>query len=218
MFARTVTFGDIEYWCMTGFPTPFGGSSDGDSLFDDSDEVVENNLPTPGQFLENHDVLSGDGHVAFHETTKEIFEVRGVYDMTFGYNLARLNLDSRHRDAGYRYAKEGDDPSVLRAEFTPTTPFCPQSNTLTKGSFRAWNELRDQHDYDLVRVRVNDMHHRSGEINAVLEALETQFRETGSVTHLTDGDEGAGANNGRADSCDDGTETTSHGNGPDAPF
>ena len=57
-----------------------------------------------------------------------------MYDVTFDYNLARLNLDTRHENAGYRYAEEADDPSVLRAEFTPTTPFCPQTHTLTVGS------------------------------------------------------------------------------------
>jgi len=50
--------------------------------------------------------------------------------MTFNYNLARLNLDTRHTSAGYRYADERDDAidavesedidRVLRAEFTPT--------------------------------------------------------------------------------------------------
>jgi len=71
--------------------------------------------------------------------------------MTFNYNLARLNLDTRHTGAGYRYAVERDDADdaveaedidrVLRAEFTPTTLFCPQTHTLTIGSFRAWNGL-----------------------------------------------------------------------------
>lgn len=69
--------------------------------------------------------------------------------MTFGYNLAKLNRDTRHADAGYRYAVDADDPSVLRAEFSPTTEFCPQSDTLTKGSFRAWNALSDPHGDDL---------------------------------------------------------------------
>jgi hypothetical protein len=137
--------------------------------------------PTPGSFLTGHRVLDGDDHVAFHDLTRDLFEERGVYDMTFGYNLADLNLDTRHQEAGYRYAVDADDPSVLRAEFTPTTPFCPQSHTLTVGSFRAWNGLRDRHDYDLVRVRVADMHQRSDAINEELAALETEFRETGEL-------------------------------------
>jgi len=94
--------------------------------------------------------------------------------MTFNYNLARLNLDTRHTSAGYRYADERDDAidavesedidRVLRAEFTPTTPFCPQTHTLTIGSFRAWNGLADRHEYDLVRVRAAPMHHQSGRL------------------------------------------------------
>ncbi|ELZ61003.1 hypothetical protein C467_01973 [Halorubrum hochstenium ATCC 700873] len=89
-----------------------------------------------------------------------------VYDMTFDCNLARLNLDTRHEDAGFRYAVErGDAPDtadavaaedaavgadrVLRAESTPTTAFCPQTHTLTVGAFRAWNGLADRHEYDL---------------------------------------------------------------------
>lgn len=86
--------------------------------------------------------------------------------MTFDCNLARLNLDTRHEDAGFRYAVErGDAPDtadavaaedaavgadrVLRAESTPTTAFCPQTHTLTVGAFRAWNGLADRHEYDL---------------------------------------------------------------------
>jgi len=101
--------------------------------------------------------------------------------MTFNYNLARLNLDRRHPNAGYRYAVQAEDPGVLRAEFTPTTPFCPQSHTLTIGSFRAWNGLSDRHDYDLVRVRVAPMHHASDDIDDELERLEERFLEEGSV-------------------------------------
>lgn len=157
--------------------------------------------------------------------TKEIFEERGVYDMTFGYNLARLNLDSRHPKAGYRYAREADDPTVLRAEFTPTTPFCPQSDTLTKGSFRAWNGLDDHHDYELVRVRVDEMHHRANEINETLEDIEETYRETGSVTQDGETDDegpgrktpGSGMSSGKS-GCSDGSGTTSRGYGPDAPF
>ena len=133
--------------------------------FDDVNAFVPEHLPEPGPFLDGHDLLTGEEHVAFHRVTRDLFEERGVYDMTFGYNLARLNLDPRFPDAGYRYAVERRDPSTLRAEFTPTTPFCPQSDTLTLGSFRAWNGLREAHDYDLVRVAVAPMHDRSDFIN-----------------------------------------------------
>lgn len=101
--------------------------------------------------------------------------------MTFNYNLARLNLDTRHEDAGYRYAEESDHPDILRAKFTPTTPFCPQTHTLTIGSFRAWNGLIDRHPYELVRVRVADMHHQSDSINEYLRRYETEFEATGRI-------------------------------------
>ncbi|MFB6136525.1 MAG: hypothetical protein ABEJ04_07170 [Halobacteriaceae archaeon] len=166
---------------MPGFPSPFGGDDGGGDLFDAYGEFVPRNVPEPGPFLEGHDVLAGEDHVRFHEVTREVFEERTVYDMTFNYNLARLNLDTRHPGAGYRYAEQADDSSVLRAEFTPTTPFCPQTHTLTVGSFRAWNGLGDRHGYDLVRVRAHEMHHQSDQINDELAALEEEFRETGEV-------------------------------------
>lgn len=175
---------------MPGFPSPFG-SDDGD-LFDGYDEFVSDHLPRPGEFLESHHLLTGTDHVAFHRLTRDCFEERTVYDMTFNYNLARLNLDTRHENAGYRYAVERDDADdavgsddidrVLRAEFTPTTPFCPQTHTLTIGSFRAWNGLADRHEYDLVRVRAAPMHHQSGAINEQLAELERTYLETGDVT------------------------------------
>ena len=199
----------------------FGFSDVGsdDEGFDLEDEFVPEHLPEPGPFLTDHDVLTGDDHLAFHRVTRECFEERGVYDMTFGYNLARLNRDRRHPDAGYRYAEEvdvggdglderGDEARergdgahdqgekahgqgdrtrrVLRAEFTPTTPFCPQSDTLALGSARAWNGLSDRHGYDLVRVRVAPMHHASEEINATIERLESRFVETGSLAFVGD--------------------------------
>jgi hypothetical protein len=201
---------------MSGFPSPFGGADDS-SLFDEYDEFVTENNPSPGWFLEDHDLLAEDAHIEFHQTTKELFENRGVYDMTFGYNLARLNLDTRHPNAGYRYAEEADDTSVLRAEFTPTTPFCPQSDTLTKGSFRAWNDLSDRHEYDIVRVRVAQMHHRSDEINNALAELEESYRETGSVSTVTGlGREESGS--AGAPGCSEGVDTTSRGYSHDAPF
>lgn len=165
---------------MSDFPSPFG--SDDDDLFTEYDEFDPDTIPRPGQFLEDHDVLTDETHVVFHEQTREIFEERKVYDMTFNYNLAKLNLDTRHKEAGYRYAEEADDPSVLRAEFTPTTPFCPQTHTLTIGSFRAWNGLSEHHEYDLVRVRADEMHHQSEAINEQLVEIEEEYRDTGDPT------------------------------------
>jgi hypothetical protein len=159
----------------------YGLGSDSDDALAPEGEFDPDVNPTPGTFLDGHDVLAGEAHVAFHETTRDLFEERGVYDMTFGYNLADLNLDTRHTEAGYRYAVDAADSNVLRAEFTPTTPFCPQSHTLTIGSFRAWNGLRERHDYELVRVRVDQMHQRHGAINDELADLEAEFRETGEL-------------------------------------
>ncbi|WP_123535127.1 hypothetical protein [Halosimplex salinum] len=192
---------------MVSVPSPFGGSDDS---FDAYDEFVPEHVPVPGEFLEGHDTLAGRRHLAFHRVSRELFEERAVYDMTFGYNLARLNCDTRHPDAGYRYAVENpdrvpdamdegedglstvdEDARVLRAEFTPTTAFCPQSDTLTKGSFRAWNGLADRHEFDLVRVRVAPMHQRAAQINAALRDLEATFVETGELPEPSD-DGGAG--------------------------
>ena len=172
---------------MPGFPSPFGGD-DGDP-FDGYDEFVPDRLPEPGEFLDGHDVLDGADHLAFHRVTRDCFEERTVYDMTFDYNLARLNVDTRHENAGFRYAVErvealdgaepgvaggagGDLDRVLRAEFTPTTRFCPQTHTLTIGAFRAWNALSDRHEYDLVRVRAAPMHNQSEAVNDRLAELE----------------------------------------------
>jgi hypothetical protein len=175
---------------MPRVPSLFG--EDDDSLFDSDDEFVPDHLPAPDAFIEGHDVLAGSDHVEFHRLTRELFEERTVYDMTFGYNLARLNLDTRHENAGYRYAveREGADDAietegidrVLRAEFTPTTPFCPQTHALTVGSFRAWNGLSDRHEYDLVRVRAAPTHHQSGAINGQLAEPEETCLETDGVS------------------------------------
>jgi len=167
------------------------GSQSDDALAPEGEFDPDVN-PVPGAFLAGHDVLAGDDHVAFHELTRELFDERGVYDMTFGYNLADLNRDTRHTEAGYRYAVDADDPSVLRAEFTPTTPFCPQSHTLTIGSFRAWNGLSERHDYDLVKVRVADAHQRSESINDELRDLEETYLETGELPD-EDADDAGGA-------------------------
>ncbi|MFB6111749.1 MAG: hypothetical protein ABEJ35_04340 [Halobacteriaceae archaeon] len=174
---------------MPEIPSPFGGTDD--DLFESYDAFTPATEPAPGQFLEGHAVLDGRDHAAFHRLTRALFEERTVYDMTFDYNLARLNLDTRHQSAGYRYGIERSDAAaaldepgidrVLRAEFTPTTPFCPQTHTLTIGSFRAWNGLADRHEYDLVRVRAAPMHHQSAAINEELGALEATYLETGEV-------------------------------------
>ncbi|MFB6165715.1 MAG: hypothetical protein ABEJ31_11205 [Haloarculaceae archaeon] len=206
---------------MAPIPTPFGrGNDGGDDLFDAYDEFVPAHVPEPGPFLADHDVLGGRPHLAFHRLTMELFGERGVYDMTFGYNLARLNLDTRHPDAGYRYAVDSDDPTVLRAEFTPTTPFCPQSDTLTKGSFRAWNGLADRHEFDLVSVRVHPMHQRSEAINAALAELQEKYLDSGDVhvvNSLREGlDDATGSGGGPG--CADGSTGTTRGYGPDAPF
>jgi hypothetical protein len=200
---------------MPGFPSIGGGSSDRGDLFGEYDEFDPEYNPEPGWFLSGQNVLADDAHIEFHEVTKEIFDDRGVYDMTFGYNLARLNLDTRHAEAGYRYAEQADDPTVLRAEFTPTTEFCPQSDTLTKGSFRAWNDLSERHSYDLIRVRVDRMHHRASEINAKLEELEKQYQESDSVTHVSDGGSDGSS---RGTECGTESGSESRGPGPDAPF
>jgi hypothetical protein len=197
---------------MPGFPSPFGTDDDG-GLFDEYDEFVPEHVPDSGPFLEEHRLLVGLDHVAFHRVTREIFEKRTVYDMTFNYNLARLNLDTRHQDAGYRYAERADDPTVLRAEFTPTTPFCPQSHTLTMGSFRAWNGLTDRHEYDLVRVRVHPMHHNAREINEQLEELETEFQKTGSLAHVPEESSGVGSN-----PMERARQNEGQSRGPQAPF
>jgi hypothetical protein len=164
---------------VPGFPSPFG--SDDSQPFDGYDAFVPAHLPDPGAFLESQSVLTGDDHVLFHRLTRALFEDRGAYDVTFTYNLARLNLDGRHENAGFRYAEEFGNPSVLRAEFTPTTPFCPQTSTLVVGAFRAWNGLSDRHEYRLVRVRTAQMHYRGDEIDDRLRSLEDRYLETGAL-------------------------------------
>ncbi|WP_226022635.1 hypothetical protein [Halomicrobium salinisoli] len=181
-------------------PRPFGSDDGDETVFDDYDEFRPDHEPEPGPFLAGHDVLEGREHAALHRLARARFEDNGVYDMTFGYNLARLNLDRRHEDAGFRYAREADDPTVLRAEFTPTTEFCPQSDTLTVAAFRAWNDDPSLHEFDLVSVRVAPMHQRDVAINGRLEQLEEQFLETGEVTVE---DAAAGAPGGTDDGVDD---------------
>ncbi|AGB17561.1 hypothetical protein Halru_2994 [Halovivax ruber XH-70] len=233
---------------MAGFANPFARGDDG-GLFDDYDEFVPDTIPQPGPFLAGLSVLTGDDHLAFHRLTRELFEERGVYDMTFNYNLARLNLDTRHSDAGYRYARErldaaafvdaagesseaddshrlddsfpAGDLSVLRAEFTPTTPFCPQCHTLAIGSFRAWNGLADRHEYDLVRVRAHPMHHKSESINEELAAMEAAYLETGDASvRVEAGDAAGGDGAAPGDAAMDGMydQPTDRPQDVDAPF
>ena len=214
---------------MPGFPSPFGSDDD---LFDGYDEFVDDDLPRPGAFLDGHDVLAGADHLAFHRLTRDCFEERKVYDMTFDYNLARLNLDTRHGDAGFRYAVERGDAldavhpadvdaaafdggvdRVLRAEFTPTTAFCPQTHTLTIGAFRAWNGLSDRHEYDLVRVRAAPMHNQSEAVNDRLAELESAYLETGDVE--AESDDGAGV---RSNPTGGTGGASGRGRSTDAPF
>ncbi|WP_394329271.1 hypothetical protein [Natrinema saccharevitans] len=67
------------------------GNGDG---FDDPEAFVPEHLSEPGRFLEGHDLLEGEDHVALHDVSRELFEERGVYDATFGYNLSQRD---RHR-------------------------------------------------------------------------------------------------------------------------
>ncbi|UPV75356.1 hypothetical protein M0R89_04640 [Halorussus limi] len=191
---------------MPGIPRPFAGDDADEETFDEYDEFRPDHLPDPGQFLRGADVLTGEEHCAFHRLTRDIFEERGVYDATFGYNLARLNLDSRHPDAGWRYARapdgDGADEDVLLAEFTPTTEFCPQSDTLTVGAFRAWNGLSDRHGFDRVSVAVAPIHHESTDINEKLRNMERRLDDDGTVESPERSRESGERSRGPADDAD----------------
>jgi hypothetical protein len=191
---------------MFGSPSLFGTD---EADFNDRDAYVPAHLPDPGPFLTGEsdgdgdaggvELLTGDDHVAVHEMTHEVFEERSVYDATFGYNLAKLNRDTRHPDAGFRYAEAGgDEARVLRAEFTPTTEFCPQGDTLCVGAFRAWNGCREAHGYELVRVRAAPDHQRADSINRRLRELEREAaRDTPVTTDPVPGvDDPAGGTDG----------------------
>ncbi|MEM4782095.1 MAG: hypothetical protein QXG03_11130 [Halalkalicoccus sp.] len=194
---------------MVDIPSPFGGR---EVDFDGIEAFVPEHLSEPGDFLDGHRVLADEDHVAFHAFTRELFEERGVYDVTFGYNLARLNLDPRHDEAGFRYAGERDDPTVLRAEFTPTSRWETFAWKVSPSRIRAWNALGERHDYDLVRVRTAAIHDRSDAANERLETLEAVFLETGSVTPAPDGDSGV-------DPLDEGRDGDRlHSDGSRAPF
>ncbi|MFB6189226.1 MAG: hypothetical protein ABEI57_05035 [Halapricum sp.] len=184
---------------MPGIPS-LGGGAD---TFDDQDTYVPEHLPEPGSFLDGHDVLTGDDHVAVHRMAREVFEARGVYDVTFGYNLAKLNRDTRHPDAGFRYARDNDDPMTLLAEFTPTTEFCPQGDSLAVGAFRAFNAESDAHEFDLVSVRVDEMLQEAPLVNQRLQAMESHYVETGEIR----GDIGASRDEDGEVPTERGTET-----------
>ena len=171
----------------------FGLGASDDDCFDGEDEFVPSNIPDPGPFIVGQSILTGDEHVTIHDHARDAFQKFGVYDATFGYNLARLNLDRRHPDAGLRYAWDVADSDVLRVEFTPTTPFCPQSESLTKGTFRALTATRDRGDYETVRVRVHPMHNAADGINESLRQGEERFVETGSLDAVGRGGTRTGA-------------------------
>ncbi|GAB3419690.1 hypothetical protein GCM10027435_21370 [Haloparvum alkalitolerans] len=178
-----------------------GGDAD-DDVFDEEGAYVPEHLPEPGAFLDGHEVLTGDDHLAVHAASRERFEEFGVYDATFGYNLAQLNRDTRHPDAGLRYAVDDVAPDVLRVEFTPTTAFCPQSGTLVTGIFRAWNA--SESEYRLVSVRVAPMHQHSEATNEKLAGLEERYLETGEVAVDEESPTASGADESETGTREDG--------------
>lgn len=141
--------------------------------FDEYDDFVPEHLPEPGPALSESELLTDSEHVRVHKIARDVFEMRGVYDSTFGYNLAKLNLDHRHLDAGFRYGVMDD--ATLIAEFTPTTPFCPQSSVLTTAAHRAWNGESDEHDFETVAIRIDPMHQHSEAVNEKLIELPTEI-------------------------------------------
>ncbi|MDZ7850533.1 MAG: hypothetical protein U5K70_06905 [Halodesulfurarchaeum sp.] len=147
----------------------FKNEPDRDQGFDEYDEFVPSHVPEPGPAIAGHDVLTGEDHVRVHKLARDVFEIRGVYDSTFGYNLAKLNLDHRHPDAGFRYGVTEDDDLI--AEFTPTTRFCPQSSVLTTAAYRAWNGEDERHDFESVEIRVDPMHQHSDAVNEKLRTM-----------------------------------------------
>ncbi len=114
----------------------------------------------------------------------DLFDERGVYDVTFGYNLARLNLDRRHPDAGFRYAEDRDDPSVLLAEFTPTTRFARSRDAHRRRVPRVERAVGPPRLRPSPSPR-EPSHHQSASINDQLQELETRYRQTGELR--TDG-------------------------------
>ena len=146
----------------------FSRSGSNGPEFDDYDQFVPAHLPEVGPRLEEYNALTEEAHTDVHQRVRDVFEERGVYDTTFGYNLAKLNLDPRHPDAGFRYAIEDGD--VLHVEFTPTTAFCPQGEVLTTAANRALSELADGGEFERVVVRIASLHQHSDAINDGLEA------------------------------------------------
>lgn len=157
---------------------PFDRLSRGSHL-DDWEEFVPEHLPAPGPHLEDHDVLAGRAHVEFHQRVRDVFERRGVYDAAYGYNLARLNLDTRFPDAGLRYAAAAGDEDCLRVAFTPTTAVCPETASLAPAILRATTE--EEVGYDRVRVRVTARYQYADRVNETLQELEAVADERGSL-------------------------------------
>lgn len=149
------------------------------SKLDDWAEFVPEHLPAPGPHLDGHDVLAGDDHVDLHQRVRDVFELRGVYDAAYGYNLARLNLDRRYPDAGLRYAVAAGDEDCLRVAFTPTTAVCPETASLAPAILRATTE--EEIGYDRVRVRVTPRYQHADRVNETLRELETVADERGSL-------------------------------------
>ncbi len=143
--------------------------ADGEGSFDDPGTFVSDHVPEPGDFLEGHDVLEGEDHVAFHDITRELFEERGVYDATFGYNLARLNLDRRHPEAGYRYTVDTDDPTAQSERSS-----APRRSSVRRLMARQGLVPRLERP-------------QSESLNETLEPLELQYRELGDVPTDLDG-------------------------------
>jgi hypothetical protein len=94
---------------MAGIPLPISGPGTGvssDDGFETYDSFLTAEVPEPGPFVQCQEIFAGTEDAAFHRLSKRLFDDRGVYDVTFGYKLARLNLDPRHPGNGYRYAIE----------------------------------------------------------------------------------------------------------------
>lgn len=154
-------------------------------FLDDWDEFRPEHLPDPGAHLADHEVLTGEAHLDLHRSVRDVFERRGVYDAAYGYNLARLNLDTRFPDGGLRYAVEeapaADEPSGLRVAFTPTTAVCPETVSLAPAVLRALTAEAEDVGFESVRVRVTSRYQHADRLNSVLSDLERVARDRGSV-------------------------------------
>lgn len=162
-------------------------------FLDDWDEYRPDTLPAPGAHLDGHDVLTGERHLELHRSVRDVFERRGVYDAAYGYNLARLNLDTRFPDAGLRYAVEerpaSPEQEVLRVAFTPTSAVCPETVSLAPGILRALTAEAGDVGSDRVRVRVTGRYQHADRLNAVLRDLEQVAQERGSVPAVSELDD-----------------------------